>query len=312
MRALILLSFLAACAAQPDPAGLAVAGAPSPPPAPGEPTVAFEDVVQLTGVATLEIVAPTTEKCCAGAADATSPVRLLLTTVEGGVRDGWLLYADAEDRPVLAGQTGPEAYGKILWTGAAGTRTEAELRLTVPVEQLPAGVLRLWAGVPLDLQLAGRALPARLETGKVPAARLDTGRRAVDPGIANDAPPPPGVEPGTGDPEVPAGGGPDAPKPPAGQEVGSGKPDVEPNPTAPPPGQEAGSGAPDKAPDSGPVPAGQKPGTGDPAKPPGGGPLPPGVEPNSGDPARPAPSAAPPPPAGKAAGSGDPDAAASE
>jgi|GEM_PF-5473766 len=259
-------------------------------PGPGEAVWKEVAAVKLAGP--LVLVAETEDRCCGDLpADQGSPVRIYLTSTDEAARDGFLLYLDAQDKPVLAGQSGPEQYGRVLWTGEAAIREATTVTVSVPVEGLPGGVLRVWAGGTVPLTLGGQELPIKLASGEIPYASVDTGRVAAvrDPaGAAGEAAPgsgrpgvaPPTGAPGSGRPDLDTRGG----APPAGVEPNTGDPDLDRKDGEPPPGVEPKSGDPGKPPLDGAVPDGQKPQTGDVGKDVPKGVLPAGKEPKSGDP----------------------------
>ena len=220
-------------------------------------TVQFTEDISASGlVATVE----TTATCC-GDQDseaAGSPARLYLSRATGGA--GFLLFLGTADAVVLAGQTGQGVYGTELYRSSTPATRDTAVTLTVPIDALPGGDLRVWAATRTKTTVAGKDLALKLDDGSIPCAILETGK----PGGPESGVLPENQEPNSGDPTRAADDG-----------------------VAPPPDQAANSGDPTKAAeDDAPPPPGQDPKTGDPAAPPSDGPAPPtGQQPKTGDPA---------------------------
>jgi len=177
---LLLLLSAAACTTQPGPGGdnpIALAAVPGADAAtaPPDPSTAWKQVDAVDISTGLKASVTTSAVCCDGQDPVDgSPARFFLALAAPGSTEGYVLYVDAEDHVVLAGQEEPGKYTIELYRSeekalrAAGTVT-----LTVPATGLPTGPLLLWAGTRQPSSVNGVALPNKSEDGSIPTLRLD-------------------------------------------------------------------------------------------------------------------------------------------
>ena len=205
-------ALLVACspAKTPQQGPLAPGVTPAGPGEPGAPSggadeilnIKWEKAATIKAAGVIAVEALTTEECCTGDDPVeTAPARFFMGNHKGEPF-GLLAYLGPDDLLVVAAMTGGGAPPSTIWTSTKpAERTETTVILAIPVEVVPGGILKLWAGRGAPLQIDGKALPEQTADGAEPFVLLDTGRPE---GAA-------GAAPVTAEPSTPAEGGPGEP-----------------------------------------------------------------------------------------------------
>jgi hypothetical protein len=177
--ALLALLSLTACApatpnlAPPDPAAGVSGTAASTEPTAAAATEEGPKFSTLGDVAVKDAVlfeVETTLKCCGDAKDAWdgATARFYLAPFGDVALGGYVLYLDAEDRPVLAAQEGEQGrYTKQLWRGEKATRSDKAVGFTVPSSSLPKGPLKVWSGSRKPSKVDGKAIAETAPDGGI-------------------------------------------------------------------------------------------------------------------------------------------------
>lgn len=186
---LAVLPLLVACSG-PAPVGDARNPGGNDPGAPGGPAagesdggdaalaaIKWEKAATIDAAGGIEVEAMTTEACCLTEDPIeAAPARFFMGN-STGTPFGLLAYLGADDRVIVAAMTGPDVPPTTIWTSpAAATRSATSVTMAIPVEVVPGGTLKLWAGRGAPLQIGGKALPEQTADGSVPFVLIKTGR----------------------------------------------------------------------------------------------------------------------------------------